>query len=254
MNRTALVMSGLAFAVGACASSTKEPATAEEYDDTAQAIGETLAAEGDRGDVVSMKDAVKLARGIMPFGFFQTSDRHFGCRRSNLDVSFTIVCKDAAGAVQAKCNSRTDEAAIDVAWSGSVDTRTFDSMVSRLGSWTLTGLQSETATFSGLSAFSSSTTLTSVFSNRVSSYELNTAAAYNAIHISTDDRETIDGSASFDVSAHRVVTGGKHDVDRTFEVHTDVIFHPDHTATLILDGEREYLLDLDTGRITRVPD
>lgn len=252
MNRTALVMMGLAFAGAACSTSSSEPATPEEYDDTAQALGATVAADGGRGDVVSMNDAVKLARGIMPFGFSRVSDKHFRCRRFDLDVSFELTCKDAAGVVQAKCNSKTDESTVDVAWSGSVDTPNFDSTVSRIGTWSLTGLQSEIATFSGLSAFSYSATLTSIFHARVSTYELNTAAAYNEIRISTDDRETIDGSAVFDVSAHRMVTGSKHDIDRAFDVHAELTYHPDHTATLVLDGTREYLIDLDTGRIVRV--
>ena len=79
-------------------------------------------------------------------------------------------------------------------------------------------------------------------------------AAYNAITIATKDSSITGGSASFDVKAHRTVTGtdmAKGDVDKSFEVHADLTFNADNTATLVLDGTQTFTIDLDTGKITK---
>lgn len=252
MNRTIIMTAvGSAFAMAAC--SDTRPATPEEADDVAQAIGVTLAA-GDRvGDIASMTDSVDMAFGRVPFGFSRMGNGEIRGRRFNLEFSFTVTCNDAAGTPLERCGRTTDDATIDVAWSGSIDTRSFDSTVNRIGTWTLTDLQSEIATLSGLSAFSLETTLNPIRRPEVTStYELDLAAAYDAIRIDVESRTPIGGVAFFDVSAHRVVTGTDHDVDASFDLDAVLTFHDDHTASLVIDGTRHYLIDLDTGRIIRV--
>jgi len=247
MTRTLLMSLGATLALVACSSS--RPATPEEIDDTAQAISATLAADGGGGDVAAMTDAVKLARGSIPDGFTRLGDRRFHGRRLNLETTFELVCTDAAGNPQTRCNASTDAATVTVTWIGSLDTSHFDATVSRIGNWSLTGLQSATATFSGFDVFSYNATLMSIFHGGVTStYELDTAAVYDSIHIATADRNILDGTAQLDVSAHRTVTGGKKDVDTTFHVHADLTFHADHTATLVIDGTQTYEIDLGTGR------
>lgn len=252
MNRTIIMTAvGSALALAACSSG--RSATPEEADDVAQAISVTLA-DGDRtGDVASMRDSVEMALGQVPFGFSRGANGQIHGRRFNLEFSFTVTCLDAAGATLERCGRTTDQATIDVAWSGSIDTRRFDSTVNRIGSWSLTDLQSEIATLSGLSAFSLDTTLSPIFRPEVTStYELDMAAAYDAVRIEVDSRTPIGGKAFFDVSAHRVVTGSNHDVDSSFDLDAELTFHEDHTASLVIDGTRHYLIDLDTGRIIRV--
>jgi hypothetical protein len=253
MNRTILISLGSAFALSACSSSSSRPATPEEADDVAQAITATVAAGGSSGDVASMTDAMTIALGATPRGFSRTTDGHIRGRRFNLDFSYALTCSDVTGKPLARCDATTDEATIDVAWSGNLDILSFESMANRLGTWTLTGLQSDTATLSGLSVFSYSATLTPIFRQGVTAtYELDTAAAYDAIRIATATREIIGGAAIFDVSAHRTVTGGKKDIDTSFEVHAELTFHDDRTATLVIDGTRTYVIDLDTGRVVHV--
>src|SRR3954464_5506514 len=121
MNRIALLPLVLSFA--ACMSSSKP--TREQYDDTAQAIASTTSTGGGGGDVGSMTDSVTIAQGTMPTGFTLMGDGHFQGTHLGLDYSYNIVCKSAAGVVSA-CNATTDQASVDVAWSGNLATTYVD--------------------------------------------------------------------------------------------------------------------------------
>jgi hypothetical protein len=86
----------------------------------------------------------------------------------------------------------------------------------------------------------------------MATYAFDASASYNAIRIATQQRQVIDGSASFDLSAHAQVSGTNHDSEATFDIHAQITFHADHTADLVLDGSQHYSLDLTTGGVVRV--
>jgi hypothetical protein len=251
MNRLTLITLGSLIA--ACSSSSTQ-ATPEQYDDTAQAIASTTATGGGGGDVASMTDSVNIALGTMPLGFALSGDGHIHGSRLGVDYSYAITCKNLAGTALSICDHTTNQATVEVAWSGNLASPNLDAMVSRTGMWSVTGLQTDTATFSGDSSFSFDTTLRSVFRPGVTAtYTFDTSAAYHAVRIATADRKVIDGSATFDLDAHRTVTGtGKNDVDASFSVHAELTFHADHTATLVLDATRHYTIDLTTGVVVKV--
>jgi hypothetical protein len=212
MKRITLITFASAFA--ACSSSsspstsTSGPATAEDYDDTAQAIGTMAMTGGGGGDVGSFGDAVMVSRGAMPFGLGLKGDGRIHGNRQGLDYSYTAVCKDATGAVLTKCDKTTDQAQIDVSWSGSLKTPSFSADVARKGSWTITGLQSDTASLSGDSSFTLDTTMTSIFhGGATSTLSIDASAMYNAIQIAMQSHEPVGGSAAFSLAVHRTVTG-----------------------------------------------
>jgi hypothetical protein len=261
MNRITWITFGLSLA--ACSSSpssTSSPATDADYEDTAQTIASSTATgkvggSAGAGDAIAMADALSIARGNLPFGFLREASGRIHGTRMGVDNSFMITCKDAAGAVQAACDKTTDSATVTVQWKGSLQTSNLTAAVDREGTWTITGLQSATATFDGDSSFSLDTQLTSIFHQGVtSSFEYDATASYDAITISTADREITGGSASFEVKAHRTVTGtamGAKDVDKSFDVHAELTFNGDHTATLVLDGTKTFTIDLATGKVKR---
>src|SRR5262249_47326690 len=155
----------------------------------------------------SMSDSVALAVGAMPPGFSLSGNGHIQGTRAGVDYSYAITCKNLAGAV-GLFGPPTDQATVDVSWAGNLDTPNVQASVNPTGSWTVTGLQTDTATFSGDSTFSFDATLHSIFRPGVTAtYNFDASASYNAIHISTQQRQIIDGSATFDVSAHSKVTG-----------------------------------------------
>jgi hypothetical protein len=249
MNRITWILLGSSLV--ACSSSSSPP-TPEQYDDTAQAIASATAPSGGGGDVASMTDTVTISLGAMPSGFSLMGNGHFHGNRLGLDYDYAITCKNLAGTA-GLCGPTTDQASVDVSWSGNLDTDNVDASVSRDGSWSVTGLQSDTATFSGESSFSFDATLQSIFRPGVTAtYTFDASASYKAIHISTQQRQIIDGSASFDLSAHHQVTGaGASNVDASFDVHAEITFHADRTADLVLDGSQHYSLDLSTGGVAR---
>ena len=265
MNRITSIVLGLS--ITACtSSSTTSPATTTDYDDTAQAIAAQTVTTGSGGssfgDVIVFHDALSLARGHLPLGILPDSDddHHFHGDRMGVGNAFTITCKDASGAVQTACDSNTDSATITVMLKGSIQTPNFMSSVDREANFTVTGLQSMTATLDGDSSFSLNTTLNSVFHPGVTSTLMfDATASYKAITFASADHDNITGgSASFEVKAHRTVTGtgsgsgSNHDVDKSFDVHADLTFNADHTATLVLDGVHTFKIDLTTGKLTKV--
>jgi len=235
------------------------------YEDTAQAIAAQTMTAGTGGssfgDIIVFHDALSLARGHLPLGVLRDSDdHHFHGDRMGVGNAFTITCKDASGAIQTACDSNTESATIAVMLKGSIQTPNFMSSVDREANFTVTGLNSMTATLDGDSSFSLDTTLNSVFHPGVTSTLMfDATASYKAITFASADRDNITGgSASFEVKAHRTVTGtgsgsgSNHDVDKSFDVHADLTFNADHTATLVLDGMHTFKIDLRTGKVTRV--
>ena len=210
------------------------------------------------GDILVFGDALSIARGHLPLGFLHDSDGHFRGHLMGVGHDFTVTCKDAAGAVQTACDSTTDSATVTLKVTGDLMTPNFSSSIDREGNFAITGLQSATATFSGSSSFSLDTSLMSVFHPGVTAtFMFDATADYKAIAIATADRTITGGSASFEVKAHRTVTGtgsgsgASHDVDKSFDVHADLTFNADQTATLVLDGTHTFTIDLRTGKITK---
>lgn len=247
MNRITLITVGLSIA--ACSSSNQ--ATPEQYDATAQAIASTTATSGGTsggGDVASMADSASLALGVKPLDISITGEGQFQATRLGVTYNYSLTCKNVAGVVSV-CGPTTDQAAVSVSWSGNVTSENLDTSVTRNGDWTIAGLQTDTATFAGDSDFSFDLTLRGP--NSTATYSFDASASYHAVRISTHEHKIIDGSASYDLAAHGTVTGSN-SADASFEVHAELTFHADHTASLVLDGSQHYSLNLDTGVVVRV--
>lgn len=249
MKRITYIALGLTFV--ACSSS-DEP-TREEYDDTAQAIASSTSTGSGGGDVASMSDSVTISLGTLPLGISLQANGEFQGSRAGLDYSYRVTCKNAAGTTLTACNATTNEAAVDVTWAGSLASPSLDASVSRDGSWQVTGLQGDTATFSGDSSFSFDATLRSVFRPGVTvAYSFDANASYNAVLISTQDRQAIGGSAELSLDVKKLVSGTNNDVDKSFEIDAQLTFQADRTASLVLDGDQRYTINLQTGAVVRV--
>jgi hypothetical protein len=251
--------------------STSQPPSTADYEDTAQTIGSSMATSSsgtvNAGDAIALRDAVHIALGRLPVGFVLEREGHVRGNRMGINNAFTITCKDTAGTALATCDSTTDSATVQIQWKGSVQTPNFSASVDREGNFTITGLQSDTATVNGDSSFAFDTSMTSVFRQGVtSSASFSFTATYAAITVTTkdaadrdrdrdrDDREITGGSATFEVKGTRKVTGtamGSNDVDKSFDVHAVLTFNGDGTATLVLDGAQTFTIDLHTGKVTK---
>ena len=255
MKRISLLTWSAALGAGlfttACSSDSKTKPTAEEYDDTAQAIATATSPSNNGassgGDVASMSATVDLSLGVTPPNISLMGNGHFHGTMLGLDYDFSLTCK-AAGGATAPCGPATDAATADVTWSGNLSSSVVSADVNRTGSWTVSGLQSNTASFSGDSTFSFDMTIHSIFRpGAQATYNFDASANYNAVLIDTTDGATIGGSAAFSVTAHHMVSGTNHDVDATFDVAAQLTFHDNDTADLTLDGNVHYTIDLNTG-------
>lgn len=250
MNHLAYLTLGSLVATGGCSSS--HTVTMEEYDDTAQAVGSTTARSGG-GDLAAISDVMIMARGDLPLGFALASDGHIRGARLGLDYNYALICKDISGTILPTCGETTDRVDVSLSLSGNLITSGLDASLSREGSWTVTGMRSATTTFDGNGKFDVDATIRSVFRpGVVATYNFAYDASYDAVLIDSASHQTVGGAASFDASARRTVEGTNHDSDVSFSVSVDVEFHADHTASLVLDGDHRYSIDLDTGVVIRV--
>jgi hypothetical protein len=252
MTRAFLVLPFLFAAACSTSTSSNDDLTAEDYDDTAQAISSATAGDGNGGDLAAMSDSANIALGVVPFGFSLTGNGEINGSRLGVSYRFSIRCEDANGDALSTCDARTDSADADVAWSGTLDTSHIDASVERDGAWSIRGLQSDVVTFDGDSSFSYDATLVSIFRpNAQSSFSFDASASYDAVVIDGDTHDVIDGVATFAIDARKTVTGTANDVDKAFSVDARIEFHADRTATLTLDDEHVYTLNTATGVVIR---
>lgn len=242
--------------MAACTSSSGEgentsALTRDDYDDTAQAVASTTA-DGNAGELSAMSASADIALGVMPLGFVVVGNGDIQGNRLGLSYQLTVACEDVNGTSLERCTDDTDRANVDVAWSGNLDTSHFDASVDRQGSWTLAGLQSNVITFDGSSTFSYDATLLSIFRpGAQASFSFDAAADYQAVLVDGQTHDAIGGRATFALDARKVVTGTNADVDKSFSVDAELEFHADRTATMTLDGDNVYTLNLATGVVVR---
>jgi hypothetical protein len=250
---TLLAVTLVSFAACSSSSSNDSPKLQEDYDDTAQAIASAVAADGNGGDVASMSDSASIALGVVPPGFVLDANGEVHGNRFGVEYSYHLSCEDAQGTGLPACGPLTDRADVDVSWSGNLELPNLSAAVSRDGSWTIDGLQSDTAVFDGASSFSFDSSLRSIFRpGAEASLSIDADASYEAVALSTETYDAIGGKAVLDVDVHKVVTGTDHAVDKAFSVHAELLFSADRMATLVLDDEQAYSVDFATGAVVHL--
>jgi|GEM_PF-1325438 len=237
--------------VGAASCVTDEP-TEEDYDDVAQGISVAISDGQGGGDMGSIADALSLAAAITPDGFSATAEGSYQGQHAGLNYSYEITCRDAAGGPAVACNpDTTDEARLVVAWDGTLDLPQYDAAATRTGDWTLSGIQSGTATLNGDGSFSFDSEFMSLDGNRMRTWQLDYAASYDGVQIDVDTAAAVGGNAVFNVAARRTASNRFRDVEAEFDIEVDVTFNGDGTATLLLDGSRSYELELASGVVIK---
>ena len=226
------------LACGSSTSSDSSAVTRSDYDATAQVVGSATLASNGNGDVKSMNDSMQLALGVPPIGISLSADGHYAGNSLGIAFNYALTCEDANGTALALCGPTTDSASVDVSWSGELDTALISTSVQRTGHWTIDGLQGDAASFSGDGTFSFDATIGQL------AYTFDADASYDAVLIDSANHQAVGGSAAFDVSA----TSNNH----AFAVHAEVTFNADHTASLVIDGDQDYSINLSSGAVVRV--
>lgn len=268
MNHPTWTSLGLALATCACSSTSDSRPTAAQYDDTAQAVAATTASkrpssaraatanatDDSSGDLATMSDTLTLSAGALPLGMSLGTNGHFQGSHLGLACDYALMCKSSSGA-SVSCGATADQAAVEVAWSGTLSTGPVTAQVARTGNWTVTGLHSGVASFSGRSTFSFAAAIQSIFRPSASAmYSFDASATYHAVELDSATHEAVGGSIDYDIHAEDEATGGAGSASTaaSFEVHGELTFQANHAARLVLDGDQYYALDTETGVVVRV--
>jgi hypothetical protein len=244
--RPFLATSVLALAMTGCGEKSDQP-TQQDYNDVASSVGALVAGGG--GELASIEDSVGTATGEIPFGFTSNGSGQIEGERGGLRFLYEVSCTDADGVTMAACDSTTDSASLLVEWSGNYEGDFWQFEISRTGEWSVTGLQSDVAVFSGEGTFDVSSASQSLDGQRSRSFELSYAGSYD-IHWDIAAQRVIEGSIAYDVHAERHADGPAAEADAVFDIDAEITFDGTGAARLVLDGSHSYDLDLTTGVVS----
>jgi hypothetical protein len=247
---TSFVFASASLLFAACAGSDSRPLTSEEYEELAQSIGGVVAT-GRGGELGAVSDSLSIARGNLPLGFRVSGSGEIEGEHGALVYSYDVTCRDAAGDEQPACDATTDRADVTAAWSGQLELPRFRIETERDGAWTLSGLQGDTAVFAGTSDFRVAVDVEPLFGPAVRSYDLAYAAEYEDIEVDVAARRITGGSAHLAVTGELTQSGNGQDEEVAFDVDVVLSFDGDSTATLVIDGDHRFQIDLTSGRVTR---
>ncbi len=238
---------GLGFFTWGCA---WEPAESD-YDDVAAGVG-SLVANDSGGEVGAMSDSIETSAGTTPMGLSASGAGTVSGERFGLMYSYTVACSNASGDSMALCGSETDSASLSVEWSGELTLDRYAASVSRTGMWSLTGLQGDNATFNGMGTFSVDSEFMALYRDETRTWSFDYAATYSDVVLRIADETPLSGEIVYQIDAERTVKRGRRTRKGDFSVTATVTFNGDGTATVGLDGSRNYSLALGTGIITKI--
>jgi hypothetical protein len=232
-------------------SSQSTPATANDYDDVAQALGSVVVTSGGGGEVGSFADAADLSVGLLPLGVTLSANGAFAGNRVGLNYDYKLTCTSASGAKLPACDSTTDTAAVSVDWSGNLVVPNFSASVMRQGDWSLSGLQTDTAAFAGTSTFSFDAQFQSAFRPAMVAFHLDYDAQYSGIVMERLLHHVTGGAIHYSVKAERTATNDTKVANAMLDMTADLTFSTAGAATLTLDGSHTYSVDTASGQVAR---
>ncbi len=237
-----IAATGLTLTLVACNTPTEK-----DYDDVATATAAVIADDG--GELEGIEDVVDTARGRPPFFIRRSLNGAWTGQRGSIDYSYELTCRDAAGEVQDVCDESTESANAVLAWRGEIDTARRYANIERSGDWTLGSLTSSVATFNGRGEFSVDSEFEALARPVMRSFALDYDARYESILIDRTARRPIGGTITYAVDAARTESRRFRDIDASFQVDVVVTFSDDGTATMVLDGDRQYRVNLSNGDV-----
>jgi hypothetical protein len=224
-----------------CSSGSSTP-TSSQYDDVAQSTAAILIQTGGGGEMGSMSESASIAIGATPSGVTVDASGSLDCVHAGVTYTFQVSCTDVHGAALAHCGPTTNDAQASVAWSGNLSLTGFNAAVNRSGNWTLTGVQTSTATFNGTGTFNFNAQFQSAFRNEMVSANLSYSGTYNAITYDTALHHATGGSAHYTIDGSHAASSTGGTSNGSFAVDALVTFAADGSAKLTLDATHQYLL------------
>jgi hypothetical protein len=230
-----------ALAAVGCSSANTTP-TSNDYDDVAQSTAALVATASGGGELGSMYDSASIAIGITPLDVSVNASGSFDGNHAGVTYNFAVSCTDAGGASVAHCGAATNDATASVSWTGNMSLPSFTADVTRNGNWSLTGLQSGTATFNGTGTFTLASTFSSAFRNETASTNLSYAATYSSITYGMLSHQATGGSVHYTIDASHAASSTSVSSNGSFSIDAVLTFAAGGGGTLVLDGSHKYLV------------
>ncbi|ACY16169.1 hypothetical protein [Haliangium ochraceum] len=244
---TTLTLCSLSLLLGACGGD--DELSNEDYDDIAVGVGSLVAVPGgEGGETGSLNDVLEASISAGTSAAEGASSVEIVVH-AGVSYEYRLDCYDAAGALQDACGADTDSAEASVDWSGELDTPSYDASIMRVGDWSLSGLQSDTAVFSGTGSFDIETSFSAMYRDVERTLSLSYDASYDDITIDIASRRVTGGAIHYNIDGARYDERGARTKEIEFAVTADLSFTGDGEALLVLDGSRSYVVDLDTGAV-----
>jgi hypothetical protein len=248
---TAVAIVAALGGAGCSSGSGSSTPTSNDYDDVAQSTAAIVATPGGGGEVTSMYDVATISVGTTPSGATVTASGSFSSVHAGVTYSYTVSCTDAHGNALAQCGPTTNDAQASVSWSGTLSVPDYTATVNRTGNWSVTGIQTGTATFNGTGSFNYSSHFESAFRDEQASANLTYGATYDAVVYDEATGLVNGGTVDYTINASGMASSTSGSASGTFTIDAVVTFAPGGTATIVLDGSHTYTVTA-SGVVTKV--
>lgn len=227
--------------LGLCglAACTTSVVTSSEYDDLAAIVGSGVATPERAGDLGVVQDSLMLARGSLPKGFvIDKTGMVFGTR-GDIFYRYRVDCLQPWQL--AACDPPAQSAVVRASWSGDLAMAAFEGAIERSAVLRLDYLATPMASVTGTTELAAQrATFDTGRTYRVSS------ASELMLFADMPSQAMMGGAAETALEVD--VSGDRYTVAAELQVTGGPV------ATLVLDDEHTYLLDLATGAVTRTGD
>jgi hypothetical protein len=239
-------LTGAALLFAACSSS-NPTASHEDNVQVAQVLGTTVSTGAEPTAVGVVLD---LATGFVPQGLTFDDLGRFSGDRGGLTFNGTITCTDLGIATPTPCSPATATATVTGSWSGQLQTPRMTISATRTGTWTVSGFQTSTVTINGTSHVDLTSQFASASDKNHKNLVLAIDATYEAATVERTSNLATGGDIQYVITGQRTHMTPGLDTSQTFTIDATLTFHPDHTATLVIDGKEQFEVNLDTGETT----
>lgn len=245
---------GTAALLAACSTDDGVQISDEEYDDIASSVASTTSqrSTGGGGELGAMGDVTVLARGgILPGFAIAEADVWVG-EHLGVTYRYDFECRDRNGKIVLGCGASTDRADVLISWTGSLELPLLTIDLERDGRWIVGGLSSNTAVVDGEGHLDVETHFEHQDRGISATYQLSYDADYDAIVFERGYPFPRSGTIEYSLDVDRTrVSAGRTD-EQHFDVDAEVVFETNNHATITLDGDHRYDLDLATGVTVRI--
>jgi len=221
--------------------------TENDYDSVAQALGGVTATDDGGGEIGTMIDVSTIATGSPRIGIDLTASGSFSGTRLGLTYDYDVACADAAGAPIDPCSSASDSAAVNVKWSGELDTAVLSGSVTRTGMIKVSNLKSGTVTIAGEGSLTVDAHFDALLRDATRDYHLSYDADYRDLLVQRAPAKVLGGSIHYTLDVERKATNGDRESSANFSIDAELTFDANGGAKLTLDGDHSYVVNTGTG-------